>query len=302
MYHLADLQLFVRIAATGSFSAAARQLAQTPAAASAAIKRLEQALEVRLFERSTRSLRLTAEGRVFRAHCEQALAMLAEGEAQVRVEKRGLAGEIHLAAPSDLARTVLNPWLDEFLRAHPGVGLVLHVADAVHDLLRDTVDLALRYGVANDARLVARTLHTCPQMAVAAPSYLQGRSLPATPQALAEHNCLRFFVGGQPQGHWTFLDAQGQSVTVRVAGDRCTDDSALARQWALEGAGILYKAELDLAQDLAAQRLQRLLPDFCGEPVVLSAVYLDGRQLPLRVRRLLDFLSAKFAALPQVRA
>ncbi|WP_035056232.1 LysR family transcriptional regulator [Andreprevotia chitinilytica] len=293
MYSLTDLQLFLRAADTGNFSTAARQLQITPAAASAAIKRLEQALEARLFERSTRSLRLTAEGALFRDYCERALGILTDGEAQIRVGRAGLAGDIHLAAPSDLARSVLTPWLDEFLRLHPQVRVVLHVSDALHDLLRDTVDLALRYGELQDSRLVARRLCDSRQIACASPAYLQKHGTPLTPSDLEHHNCLSFYTGGRQNTAWTFYEGK-KAIVVNVRGDRCADDSAIVRQWAIEGAGVVYKSSLDVAHDIEQQRLVPLLENYQGEAALLNVVYPGARYLPLRVRRLLDFLIGKF--------
>ncbi|KAF0814498.1 HTH-type transcriptional regulator DmlR [Andreprevotia sp. IGB-42] len=293
MYTLNDLQLFIRAANSGNFSSAARQLQLTPAAASAAIKRLELALQVRLFERSTRSLRLTAAGALFRDHCERALAVLAEGEAQLQAGQQQLAGDIHLAAPSDLTRAVLSPWLDEFLALHPQLRVVLHVSDALHDLLRDTVDLALRYGDMQDTGLVARKLCGSRQIACAAPAYIARHGSPANPAELAGHNCLTFYTGGRPATAWTFSDGK-KAITVPVSGNRCADDSALVRQWALEGAGIVYKSALDVAPDIAAGRLLALLPGYLGDAVSLFAVYPGAKHLPLRVRALLDFLIGRF--------
>ncbi|QNM94750.1 LysR family transcriptional regulator [Chitinimonas koreensis] len=293
-YSLADLQLFLRAADSGSFSTAARQLLITPAAASAAIKRLEAALQVRLFERSTRALRLTPEGEQFRDSCEQAFAALADGEARIAAG-RGLSGDVHLAAPSDLARTVLSPWLDEFLRLHPAVRLVLHVSDGLHDLLRDKVDLALRYGALQDARLVARRLYQARQLVCAAPAYLAARGEPRTPQELARHNCLSFYSGGRQRTAWTFYEGK-KAIAVPIRGDRCADDSALVRQWAVEGAGIVCKSALDLADDLRQGRLVALLAGYRCEAAPLNAVYLGSKYLPQRVRGLLDFLVGKFEA------
>lgn len=293
MYTLADLHLFLRAADCSNLSAAARQLGMTPAAASATLKRLEQQLQVRLFERSTRSLRLTAEGAVFRDSCEKALGMLADGEALMHQGKRALAGDVHLAAPADLARAKLRPWLDEFQERHPAIRLVLHVSDSLHDLLRDTVDLALRYGEVQDQRLIARRLHDGRRIACAAPAYLERRGRPHSPQDLAGHNCLCFFISGRPDRLWTFERGE-ETVSVQVDGDRSCDDSSLARQWALEGRGIVCKARIDLEADLDAGRLVPLFDGWTGEASPLHAVYLGGKYMPLRVRALLDFLLARF--------
>ena len=290
---LNQLQLFLRLADAGSLSAAARQLQLTPAAASASLKRLEAALRVRLVERSTRSLRLTAEGELLREHAQRSLGALDDALALLGAQRERLEGEIHLAAPSDLGRTVLGPMLDDFLARHPGLRLALHLSDAMHDLRRERVDVALRYGVLRDSGLVARHLHTTTRVLVAAPAYLAAHGTPAHPSELERHNCLVLNPGGRSALTWSFA----RGVQVRVQGNRRADDGALVRQWALEGRGIALKARLDVREDLRAGRLVELLPGWAGEGLPLQAILPDNRHVSLRVRRLVDELAARFAAI-----
>lgn len=290
---LNQLQLFLRLADAGSLSAAARQLQLTPAAASASLKRLEAALHVRLVERSTRSLRLTAEGELLREHAQRSLGALDDALALLGAQRERLEGEVHLAAPSDLGRTILGEMLDTILARHPGLRVALHLSDAMHDLRRERVDLALRYGTLRDSGLVARPLCTTTRIVVAAPAYLAAHGAPRQPAELERHNCLVLNAGGRPASVWSFA----RGVQVRVQGNRRADDGALVRQWALEGHGIALKAELDVRADLRAGRLVELLPAWRGEPLPLQAILPDNRHVSLRVRRLLDELVAGFAAL-----
>lgn len=290
---LTQLQLFLRLADAGTLSAAARQLQLTPAAASASLKRLEAALKVRLVERSTRSLRLTAEGELLREHAQRSLGALDDALALLGAQRERLEGEIHLAAPSDLGRTVLGPMLDTFLGRHPGLRLALQLSDAMHDLRRERVDVALRYGVLRDSGLVARPLHTTTRVLVAAPAYLAAHGTPAHPGELERHNCLALNLGGRPALTWYFQ----RGVQVRVQGNRRADDGALVRQWAVEGLGIAYKARLDVLADLRAGRLVELLPAWTGEAFPLHAILPDNRHVSLRVRRLVDELVLRFAGI-----
>lgn len=140
MSSILDLEIFVRTADSGSISAAARTLALTPAAASIALKRLETRLGIRLFARSTRSMRLTEEGRRYLESVRLALAALADGEQALKHQTQGLSGVLQLAAPSDFGRNVLLPWLDDFKRRHPNIQLQLLLNDRHSDLFRETVD------------------------------------------------------------------------------------------------------------------------------------------------------------------
>ncbi|WP_299452844.1 LysR family transcriptional regulator [uncultured Pigmentiphaga sp.] len=291
--NIRDLCVLVQTARTGSLTGAARVLDITPAAASATLKRLENQLGVRLFERSTRAMRLTPQGQTLLDYASRALDLVEEGEAQATADRAELVGLIRIAAPSDLARTTLLPWLDEFMHAHPGVRLALSVGDRPLDVVRDEVDLAIRYGHLVDSRLVARRLmHTAP-VVVAAPSYLARHPAPQTPMELRDHNCLAYDRAGKPHRTWRFT-RDGQTVEVHVDGDRSTDDASLARQWALAGAGILLKTPVEQRQEMADGRLVRLLAQWQIESYPLNALLPSGRFVPARVRALVEFLARKF--------
>src|SRR5689334_13846777 len=155
MLRLDDLEVFVNTADRGSLSAAARMLDISPALASAAMKRLEEALQLRLFARTTRSLRLTAEGEHYLRHAREAVRQLREGHEAIRQGQQELAGLLKISMPSDLGRNVLLPWLDAFQADYPGISLQLFLSDRVADMYRQPVDLALRYGKLDDSGLVA---------------------------------------------------------------------------------------------------------------------------------------------------
>ncbi len=292
--NVADLRLLLLTAREGTLSAAARQLGVTPAAASATLKRLEAQLGARLFERSTRAMRLTPQGQTVLDYAQRALDLLAEGESLVSADRGALVGTLRVAAPSDLARGTLLPWLDEFLALHPELQLALSVGDRLLDVMRDEVDVALRYGELADSRLVARRMALTRRVLCASPAYLARHGAPTLPQDLMQHNCLIFQLGGRPSRRWRF-ERDGQWTEVRVGGNRSADDAALARQWALAGVGITLKSALDVQGDLASGALVRLLPEWQGEPYALHALLPSGRFVPARVRALVDFLAERFA-------
>lgn len=293
---LSQLRLFLRVADAGSMSAAARDLRLSPAAASAALKRLEARVQVRLVERSTRSLRLTPEGELLREHAQAALGLLDDAHALLGRQRERLEGEIHVAAPSDLGRTLVAPLLDDFIAKHPAVRVALYLSDALVDLPRRGVDVALRYGELADSALVARRLHTTERVLVAAPAYLDARGRPQEPADLARHNALVLQVAGRPQVAWT-LRRGSHEVRVAVQGDRRCDDGAMVRQWALGARGIAVKSGLDVLDDLNSGRLERVLPGWHLDRLPLHAVLPARRHQTMRVRRLLELLAERFAAL-----
>jgi len=294
--NLSDLQVLLHTVSGGSLTAAARALGITPAAASATLKRLEAQLGTRLFERSTRAMRLTPPGQILLEYAQRAFELLAEGESQLDAERGALVGTVRVSAPSDLARAVLMPMFDEFLRLHPGVKLALNVGDRVLDVLRDEVDLAIRYGELSDSRLVARPLSLAYPVLSASPGYLSRHGTPRTPTDLVDHNCISFIRGGRAFTSWRF-GQNGQWITVRVSGDRVVDDASMARQWAIAGAGIIFKTEIEQRHDLQSGRLVRLLADWETDPYPLHALLPSGRFVPNRVRALVDFIAGCFGDL-----
>ncbi|WP_095162957.1 LysR family transcriptional regulator [Pseudomonas sp. Irchel 3F5] len=293
MSTLFDLGLFVRVADEGSLSAAARSLDITPAAASLALKRLETRLQVRLFARSTRQQRLTNEGRRYLDSVRLALGALAEGEQALREQALEMGGLLQLAAPSDFGRSVLLAWLDAFKREFPRVQLQLLLNDQASDLYREPVDVALRFGVPADSDMVALPILLDHQrVACASPEYLARHGTPATPQELAGHQCVIYQRNGRPYDLWRF--ARGSEVSeVRVHGEYRCDDGEVARRWALAGHGVVYKAWLDVAADVAAGRLQRLFGDWQGEHAPVYLMCPHRAQVTERVKALQAFLQTR---------
>lgn len=292
-----DLLLFVKTAECGSFSAAALALDTSPAVASVAVKRLEQELGTGLFARTTRSLRLTREGEAYLEHARAALEALDDGRALVESFKGRLQGRLRLSLPSDLGRNIVLPWLDEFQACHPQVDLRLQVTDRVIEVFRQPVDLTLRYGIPADSGLCV--LPVAPanrRLLVASPAYVQAHGTPRMPEDIPRHPGLLFMLGNRIHDQWHFAKGH-QSFTVKALPGRAADDGDVVRRWAVAGRGLAYKSALDVATDLAAGRLQVLLPDWQGEPAPLHLVCPDRHHIPPLVRQLQDFLAARCNAL-----
>ena len=290
MKALRDLDIFVRAAEQASLSAAARQLDLTPAAASAAVKRLERELGCALMLRSTRSLRLTAEGELLLARSRQALELLDEARDTIASGRSAIRGTLQLSLPSDLGRNRALAWLDIFQQRHPDVKLRIQLSDRVSDLYRHPIDLALRYGAPPDSSLVALPIAAANRRILcAAPAYLQRSGTPATPAELASHNCLCFTLGEQMHDRWHFW-RDGRESAIAVRGDRSADDGDAVRRWAVAGRGIAYKSELDIRPDLDAGRLVALCTDWQGELAPLNLICANRRQLSPSVQALRGFL------------
>ncbi|CAB3853731.1 LysR family transcriptional regulator [Achromobacter anxifer] len=296
MVRFEDLRIFMAAADQGSFSAAARELDLTPAVASAALKRLELALDARLFVRSTRSLRLTSDGERYLEHARSALSALEAGRNAVARNKTEISGTLSVSIPSDLGRHVLLPWLDEFQQLHPRVNFQVRISDRLADLYRQPVDLAVRYGTPNDSGLVALPLAEHNRRVVCgAPAYFARHGVPLAPADLRRHNCLSFVLGETLHDRWIF-QRDGAILTIPVKGDRVGDDGELVRRWILAGHGLGYKSRYDVLSDLRAGRLIEVLADYATEPSPLYLLCVHRMLLSPAVKRLREFLQERFRA------
>lgn len=295
MVRLDDLQVFIRAAEAGSFSAAARELDLSPALASGSMQRLEQALGARLFVRSTRRMRLSEDGERYLPHARAILEAVAGGRQALLQGRDEIEGPLRLSIPSDLGRNVLLPWLDQFQQSHPGLTLHLHMSDQTADLFRESVDAGIRYGQLADSSLVSLPLVPSNRRTLcASPAYIERHGAPRTPLDLSRHNCLRYVMGDQTFERWSFHLPQGIQ-TVSVAGDRVSDDADVVRRWALAGLGVVYKSRLDVWPDLQAGRLLELFPAHYGQPSPLQLVSAHRSALTPAVQQLKAFLTDCFA-------
>jgi DNA-binding transcriptional LysR family regulator len=296
MIRLDDLALFVRAAALGSFSNAAREADLLPGQVSAAIQRLERELDVRLFARSTRSLRLTDEGAQYLPYATEVLQTLQEGS-----ERLGggdsLRGVLQVAAPSDLGRNVLLGWMTEFRDAHPDLSLRLFLSDHLTDVFRDPVDAAIRYGMTEDASYIALPLaESNRRVLVASPEYLSRHGTPQGLDELAEHRCLLYVLSSRVYDKWLF-PVGNERRRVTVSGSLFCDDADVVRRWAIAGKGIAYKSWIDVCTDVQAGRLEVVLPNQPGEAAPLNLICPHRKQFLPAIRQLHALLRERLAAL-----
>ncbi|WP_409260982.1 LysR substrate-binding domain-containing protein [Pseudomonas putida] len=293
MLRLTDLELFVRSSALGSFTAAAHEADLLPGQVAAAIKRLERDLDVRLFARTTRSLRLTAEGELYLPTAQRVLDTLRQGHEQLHGSHSTLRGVVQVSAPSDIGRNLLLPWLSAFRREHPALNLRYFLSDQIADFSRDPVDIAIRYGLNQDANYIALPLAPWNRrVVVASPDYLARHGRPRTPDELQQHDCLLYLQHNRVFDKW-----QLGNRTVQVRGPLVSDDADVVRRWALEGEGIVYKSWLDVSANIAAGELEVLLPDHQGEVSPLTLVCPHRKQLSPAVTQLHLWLRERFTAL-----
>jgi DNA-binding transcriptional LysR family regulator len=296
MNNLGDVRLFVEAANLGGLSAAGRKLGLSPAAASARLIKLESVLHTRLFERTTRHLRLTDEGRTYLAYCQQALQALDDGQAFLQAGESVVRGKIRLSATSDFGRHVLKDWLHEFNKQYPEVTFALVLSDSLSNLLQDDIDLVIRFGVPADSSFVARPLAPNRRVLCASPRYLAKHGAPEHPRDLERFDCIVLVLAAGPANAWRFTrKGKVESYTVPLADARETNDGAVAREWAIHDYGIAMKSIWDVGADLRAGRLKIVLPEWRSADAPVHALYRRNRYMAPRVRALLDYLIKRFA-------
>lgn len=293
MYHLNDLQLMIRIADLHNISAASRELNLTPAAASAALKRLEKKLNCQLFVRSTRKMQLTEEGILFVESSREALKILELASNTLNNNNNQLSGDLGISVPSDLGRNIVSSWLNEFLESAPLITLTLYLSDHMSDLIDDKVQIALRYGHLADSTLKCRYLTSSPRYVVASPDYIKQFGQPNSPAELQQHKLLNWNLGNKSNLQWTFTK-DNQPIQINITPTKTTNDGAMLREWAVAGYGIAYKNWVDIAQDVEQGRLTILLSDYQTEDIPIQLVYMQTDYPKKQLRMVIDFLQNKF--------
>jgi len=305
MDKLGDMDLFIRVVKNGGLAVAGREVGLSPASMSARMNALEARYNTRLLNRSTRHVSLTETGQQFYEACLNILADMSEVESQILGSQECLTGSLRITAPSGLGRLHVMPVLNKFVVDNPDITPHLHLTDSIVNIIEEGFDCAIRYGDLPDSTLIARKLASNHRVLCASPKYLKEKGIPQTPQELLEHDCLTMTRETEPLTNWHFQTNNGlESIAIKAA--RSSNDGAIVRQWALDGAGIALKSYLEVAKDIKAKRLnivlEEFMPDFNkGKSVKgrstsadLHIIYPSRQYLPKRVQAFIEVLLAHF--------
>lgn len=296
-YNLDDLAVFLRVVGSNSFSAAARELHLAPKTVSKQIARLEQAMGVTLFERNTRNLRITDEGRAIAERARVAMAVLDEMQELAASGNEELKGTIRLTAPAPFGRKYVAPAIGDFCRQNPRVGFDLRLSDQVMDLYSGDLDMAVRIGDLPDSRLLARRVASNRRVLVAAPDYLKCNGMPKQPEDLAGHDCLLLAYPGLLQNTWP-LRRGGREKAVDVRCTLCSDNGEVLHAWCLAGLGISLRETWDIHEELRDGRLVRVLPEWEVAASQISVVRPRREPVPQRLSLFIDFLVERWRKAP----
>jgi len=289
--HSGEMAAFVEVARQGSLSGAARALGLTPSAVSRIVGRIEGRLGVRLLVRTTRSLRLTAEGENYVRAARRILADIAEAERAI-ADQAAPRGRVRLSMASAHGRMSVLPLVGEFTARYPGITLDIDLSDEVADIPGGRADVAIRFGPLADSPLTARRLGETGRTVIASPVYLARHGIPQRPSDLARHNCLDFSFRRIEPG-WPFRE-DGRDYILPVSGNITANNGETLVQLALDGLGITRVGNFHIDDTLADGRLVPLLEDFNPrDREAIHAVFIGGANMPARVRAVVDFLAEK---------
>ena len=290
----ADLGFFSVLAGAGSLSAAARELGLTTSAVSKRLALMESRLGLSLVNRTTRRMGLTPEGELTLAHARRILGEIDDLAQLLGVSKVTPTGLLRVNATLGFGRSHVAPLISRFARLHPQVEVQLQLSVNPPPLTDDSFDVCIRFGAPPDARVIARHIAPNRRLLCAAPAYLARHGTPKVPNDLAKHQCIGIRQGEEAYGLWRLTSGRGKSAvteSIKTRGNLSTNDGEIAVLWALDGHGILMRAEWDIARYLKNGRLVQVLPQHHTPDADIHAVYPQRHQLAARVRAFVDFMA-----------
>ena len=297
MDNYSQLLAFLWATEHGNFSAASRAHGLTPSAISKLISRLEDRLQVRLFQRGTRSLSLTEEGAAYLVSARAVINAMAEADSLAEAFPTRVSGMLRIHTMSTFAKHQIIPWLPEFLAAYPGLTIDIQIGAQFSDQFDQGLDLAIHSGVLPDSTRIARKIGQSRWIICASPEYLARHGTPEHPQQLLDHTCFSFGFNSV-WNDWDFL-IDGNPTSIPVIPKATFARGDLLRDLALSGAGIVRLAEFHIGHDIREGRLIPLLQSYSPdsfEPI--DMIYTNRKHLSPRIRVFRDFLEQKLAQSP----
>lgn len=296
---LNELNYFVQLSQTQSFTVAARRLGVPKSSVSRAIQRLEERLGIRLVERTTRSMNLTEAGELYLDHCQRVVEEAEQADLAVGALAATPRGRLRVAVPVAFARGILAPMLGEFVLRYPELRLRLHLLNGSPSPREGSFDLSIRPGPLEDSGLLVKPVLRIRLGVFASPAYIKKHGQPRTPAELRLHHCIttNCGMGGEPEDAVTWRLRRGtERKEIRVEARVSVPDPVMSCQLVLAGAGLAMLSQTMTRHDVAARRLKRVLPEWEPEPVELHALYASRLSASPKVRAFLDFLRERLGA------
>jgi len=297
---LGSIEQFCKAAELESFTAAAEFFGVTPAAVSRSISRLERRLGVRLFSRTTRSVKVTNEGGLFWKECQLALDQIAEAERAITGAQTVPSGLLRISVSAAYGTYRLLPLMPVFTDAYPQIDIELSISDKIIDFVDEGFDLAIRLGIQRDSRLVAYKLEDASLGVFATPSYLAKKGMPQSPDALEGHDCIQYISPntGRPL-QWLFTDKKGTEIEHPIRSRmRVLNDALGCVAWVNASGGLYQTYRFAAAEAVKRGDLVEVLQEYAGRSRPFSILYPQNRHLSAKVRAFVDFLRASVSAQP----
>jgi LysR family transcriptional regulator, transcriptional activator for dmlA len=296
-----DLGFFMALASAGSLSAAAREQGVSPAAVSRHLGLMESRLGSPLINRTTRRMSLTPEGEIYLEHARKIMRDIEGLENQLLGATVVPQGLLRVNATLGFGRSHIAPLISRFTQQYPKVDIQLQLSVNPPPSGDDAFDICFRFGNPPDSRSIARFIAANKRVVVASPAYIQQHGTPQTPQELIQHNCIGIRQGDEAYGLWRFTSTKGKgkkqttaSENVKIRGNLTTNDGGAALNWALDGHGILLRAQWDVEKHLASGELVQLLTAYNSPDADIYAIYAERHRTSVRVKALIDFVAGAF--------
>lgn len=295
----ADLGFFSTLISSGSLGAAARELGVTTAAVSKHLAQMESRLGLVLVNRTTRRMSLTHEGEIYLDHARRILGEIDDLEHMLWGSTKAPQGLLRVNATLGFGRSHIAPLIAEYVKQFPQVDIQLQLSVNPPPITDDAYDVCFRFGHPPDSRSIARLIAPNKRILVASPAYIKEHGEPKSPSDLIKHNCIGIRQGDEGYGLWRFSSGKGKSKneftdSAKVRGNLTTNDGGIAVNWALDGRGIVLRAEWDVTQHLKSGRLIQVMKSFETPDADIYAVYAERHKTSVRVKTLIDFAISAF--------
>jgi DNA-binding transcriptional LysR family regulator len=295
MDRLTAMRVFVEVAQRRSFTAAAGSLDMSRAMATRYVTELEQWLNARLLQRSTRRISLTEAGEACLLQCRQMLELSSEMKDVSGQDIREPKGQLRITTSISFGMAHLAAAIVDYQKQYPQVSVDMMMGERSVNLIEERIDLAIRISGELDPNLVARRIAACRSVVCASPDYLRSHGVPASPDELTEHNCLTYSNFGK--GQWRFV-REGKEIDVPVSGKLSANETTVLTQAALAGAGLALQPTYLAGPLIKSGQLHAVLTDWEPPELGIWGVYVSRRHLPATLRTLLDFLVQRYAGVP----
>lgn len=298
MERLKRMAVFAKVVELGSFTAAARQLQMSVSSISQTVAKLEDELQVKLLNRSTRSLGLTEAGKIFYQGCRRMMHEVQDVHEQLYAFNNTPIGTLRIGCSSTMAQNVMASLTAAMLREYPGLSVNLVTGIPAPDLIADGLDVVIRVGALEDSSLFSRRLGTMPMVVCASKRYLAQFGTPEKPADLANHSWLAYSV--RPDNEFELIAPEGISTRLIPDGRYVTNDPMTLSRWVSAGAGIAYMPLMWVIDEINRGELEILFPRYQSDPRPVYALYTEKDKLPLKVQVCINYLTDYFVEVARI--